>query len=267
MLESWEPGNPEAQMITAKAPGQDGVTLEDASLGARTPQITIRICASNRADLYAKARMLTSVFNPKLDGTLLYGNDAGERIIPCRPQYIPTVKDPEGMSQQVLVQLYCADPYWRDTVETVRYLAQWVGDLQFPAAFPASGMEFGHRVSTLIVNAVNDGDVPCPLRVELSASASVANPYLLNVYTHEIIRVKRTLAAAETLVIDTAFGNESVTLTQGYNKTNAFNWIDAPDAADFMQLQPGDNYLKYGAESGTENLTMAIYFTPQYTGA
>lgn len=267
MLSSFDPGNPQAQFSTAKAPGQDGVSIQDATLDPRAIQITIYVCGDSRDDLYIKSRALQSVFDAKQDGTLLYSNDAGARIIPCRMQYIPTVKDPEGLSQQVLVQLYAPSPYWQDVAETVKTLATWIGDLTFPAAFPASGVEFGHKAQSLIVNALNPGDVACGTRVELTADASVVNPYLLNIYTKEILRVKRTLTAGETLIINTALGAEAVTLMQGRAETDVFNWIDVPDAADFMQLQPGDNYLRYGAESGMDNLEMSVFYTPQYMGA
>ena len=267
MLEGFDPGNPQAQFATAKAPGQDGVSIQDAALDPRAIQITVYVCGESREDLYNKSRFLQSVFDAKQDGMLLYPNDAGARVIPCRMQYIPTVKDPEGLSQQVLVQLYAPSPYWQDVAETVKTLATWIGDLTLPASFPAAGMEFGHKAQSLIVDALNPGDAACGMRVELTADASVVNPYLLNIYTKEILRVKRTLTAGETLIINTALGAEAVTLEQGRTKTDVFNWIDVPNAADFMQLAPGDNYLRYGAESGMDNLEMSVFYTPQYMGA
>lgn len=267
MLLESDLGNPSVQFVKVKAPGQDGETIEDTPLDGRQISFTIRIIGDSVEDLYSKRRALHSIFNPKLDGNLIYTNDVGTMTIPCRPTGIPQTKDREGVSQQMLIQLFCPSPYWQDEAETVEYLATWIGDLQFPTSFPAEGFEFGHRAQSLIVNAANPGDVPCGLRVELSADATVVNPYLLNIYTSEIIRVKKTLTAGEKIVIDTTFGNESVILMQGRSETDVFNWLDAPDAADFMQLALGDNYLRYGATSGMDNLEMAIFYTPKYTGA
>lgn len=267
LLDSFDPGNPQVQFATSKAPGQDGVTVEDAPLDPRPIQITVYVCASSPADLYAKSRALQSAFSAKQDGTLQYSNDAGTRVIPCRMQYIPTVKDPEGLSQQVLVQLYAPGPYWRDVAETVKYLSTWIGDLQFPISIPAEGIEFGHKAQSLIVNALNPGDAPCGMRVELTADATVVNPYLFNVYTGEKIRVKQTLSAGDKLIVNTELGAEAVTLAQGRAETSVWNWLDVPDAADFIQLDPGDNFLRYGADSGMDNLEMSIYYTPKYLGA
>lgn len=267
MLGSFDPGNPQVQFASSKSPGQDGVSIDGAALDSRAIQITVYLCGDSPADLYTKSRALQSVLDPGQNGTLLYANDAGARVIPCRMQYIPTVKDPEGLSQQALVQLYAPSPYWRDVAETVKTLATWIGDLTFPASFPTAGVEFGHKAQSLIVDAMNPGDVPCGMRVELTADASVVNPYLLNIYTKEILRVKQTLTAGETLTINTALGEEAVTLMQGRTAADVFHWIDVPDAADFMQLAPGDNYLRYGAESGMDNLEMFVYYTPLYRGA
>jgi hypothetical protein len=43
-----------------------------------------------------------------------------------------------------------------------------------------------------------------------------------------------------------------------------FNYIDLQTT--FLQLDIGDNLLRYDAESGLDNLEVAIYFTPKYVG-
>lgn len=53
-------------------------------------------------------------------------------------------------------------------------------------------------------------------------------------------------------------------LRNGGVKTNVFNYIDLDST--FLQLAPGDNLLRYDAESGIENLDVAIYYRPQYVG-
>lgn len=145
-------------------------------------------------------------------------------------------------------------------------MAEWVNDFEFPFELPAAGIELGHRVSELIVNANNPGDVPCPLRVEFTASATVANPYLLNITTGEVIRINRSMASGDQLVITTDTGAESITLVQGRVKANAFNYFDYL-TSEFFQLAVGDNYLRYGADSGMDSLEMAVYYTPRYMGA
>lgn len=84
----------------------------------------------------------------------------------------------------------------------------------------------GHRESSLIVNMNNSGDVECSMRVEFTALASVVNPSILNIYTQEYIKVKRTLQSRDKLIISTYFANKRVELIRNGITTNVFNYID-----------------------------------------
>lgn len=266
ILVSFDAGAPKSNLITTTAPGQDGKTVESQLLEERTPSITLAIHGDSVEDLYQRRRKLFAIFSPKLSGTLQYTNDAGTRAIPCIVDGEPTTKDRIGCGQQILIQLFCPDPYWLDTEETKAAMALWMGDFEFPLEIPEdSGIELGHRMSNLIINAFNPGDVACGIRIEFTALATVVTPSLLNVNTRELMKVKRTMESGDKLIISTAFGNETVRLIHGGVETNAMNYIDIE--SDFLQLAPGDNLLRYDADSGIDNLECAIYYTPKYMGA
>lgn len=264
VLNDFDPGGPKTTMITTKAPGQDGKTLVDELMEERTPQITLTIDAEDVESLYILRRALYSALNPKLGGTLTYTNDAGTQTIACRPQDAPAEKARVGASQQILIQFFCPEPFWLGDPQTIQ-IAQWVGDLEFPFDVPPEGTEWGHRASDLIIDAYNGGDVPCGVRIEFTALADVQSPSILNIYTKEIMRVWQTLSAGDKLIVNTGFGNETVQLQRGRVLSNAMNYIDL--SSDFFQLSPGDNYLRYNADAGLDNLECAIYFTPKYLGA
>ena len=266
ILNSFDAGAPKSNLITTSAPGQDGKTVESQLLEERAPSITLTIHGDSVDDLYQKRRKLFAIFSPKLSGTLQYTNDAGTRAIPCVVDGEPTVKPRVGCGMQILIQLFCPDPYWLDTEETKMGIALWMGDFSFPFSIPQNvGIELGHRVSNLIVNAYNPGDVPCGLRIEFTALATVEKPSILNVNTRELMKVKRTMAAGDKIIINTALGNETVRMNHGGVETNVMNYIDIE--SDFFQLAPGDNLLRYDTESGIDNLECAIYYTPKYVGA
>ncbi|CAB1243774.1 conserved protein of unknown function [Ruminococcaceae bacterium BL-6] len=263
ILNSFDPGAPKSTLITTKAPGQDGKTVESQLLEERTPSITLTIHADNVDDLYQWRRKLFAIFSPKLSGILQYTNNAGTRTIPCIVDGEPTAKDRKGRGQQILIQLFCPDPYWLDTAESKAEMALWAGDFYFPLVIPVdTGAIMGHRMSNLIVNAYNPGDVACGIRIEFTALASVETPSILNVDTRELMKVKRTMAAGDKLIINTAFGNETVKLNHSGIESNAMNYIDLD--SDFFQLYPGDNLLRYDANSGIDNLECAIYYRPKY---
>jgi phage-related protein len=263
ILSNFDQGNPEATILTTKSPGQDGKSYHGTLLEERNPIIEGTILGSSIEDMFVKRKLLSSIFNPKDTGTLTYINDVKAYEIDCVVQSL-TPKDKYEPAQEFQVQLFCPDPYYKEIVETKNELALWLGDFEFPLEIPADGIEMGHRVSNLIVNANNPGDIECGMRVEFKALASVVNPSILNVYTQEFIKVKRILAAGDTLVINTEFAHKSVKMFHNGVGTNVFNYIDL--STTFLQLSVGDNLLRYNAEQGIDNLECAIYFTPKYVG-
>lgn len=265
LLQKFDPDPPKSTIVTTKAPWQDGKTVQEHLLEERVLSIEIAILADSSQEMFSKRQQLNSVFNPKVGGTLFYSNGAGEYKIKCRVDSI-TPKDRHEPIQQFLIQLFCPEPYWKDIEEIKNEMAQWVGDFMFPLEIPEeTGIEMGHRVSTLIANCFNSGDAECPIRVEFKALATVVNPSILNVYTQEFIKVKRTLTAGDKLVIDTSFGNKRVEMikTNGVIQ-NVFNYITLDTT--FLQLDVGDNLLRYDAEEGIDNLEVGIYYTPKYVG-
>ena len=264
-LSDFDTGTPKTTMLTSKAPGQDGVTREDTIFDERSPVANGAVIGTSYEDTLIKRKWLCSVFNPKLMGVLIYENDTETYKINCTVQELPTFKNGDSIAQEFQIQFYCPDPYWKSLDEIKEEMALWVGDFEFDLEIPAEGIEMGHRMSTLIANCFNNGDVNCGVRVEFIALATVVNPSLLNVYTQEYIKVKRTLNAGDKLVINTGFGSKRVEMvkTDG-TALNVFNYIDLQTT--FLQLAPGDNLLRYNAESGIDNLEVAIYFTPKYVG-
>lgn len=264
LLTSFDPGVPQSNIITSKAPGQDGKTYHGTVLDERPPSIEGSIMGDSVEDMYEKRKELCNVFNPKLMGTLIYTNGYKTYKISCTPQETPVFKDKSGVLQDFLIQLFCPNPYWLNIEENKEEIALWQGDFEFDLEITDDGIEMGHRVSTLIVNALNNGDVQCGMRVEFTALATVSNPSILNVYTQEFIKVKRTLTAGDKIIINTEFGHKRVEMVQNGVITNVFNYIDLQST--FLQLDVGDNLLRYDAESGIDNLEVSIYFTQKYVG-
>lgn len=258
-------GSPQTTILTTKANGQDGKTHHGTLFEERIIPIEGAIVGNNKEDMYRKRQELCSIFNPKISGKLTYVNDAGEHTIDCIVESSPAFKDPFSNMQEFLIQLYCANPYWQDIQESKEEIALWVGDFKFPLEIPPEGILMGHRESNLIVNIFNKGDVECGMRIEFSALATVVNPSILNVYTQKYIKVKRTLVAGDKLIINTDFGNKKVEMIKSNGLiNNVFNWIDL--RSEFLQLDVGDNLLRYDAEQGIDNLEVSIYYKPLYIG-
>lgn len=123
------------------------------------------------------------------------------------------------------------------------------------------GQEWGYRELKQIVEVDNVGDVECPLRVVFRANGDVEKPYIQNVETYELIRINRTLKSGDILEITTGYGNKNVYL----NGKKAHQYLDFLNSS-WLQLKPGINLIKYGAEKGLNNLDCTVFYTPLYLG-
>ena len=257
-------GGTQTTLLTSKVPGQDGKTHHGTLLEERILPIEGAIAGYSVEDMYRRRQELSSIFNPKISGTLTYINSAGEHVIDCIVESSPVFKEPFSNMQEFLIQLYCPNPFWMDLQESKEEIALWIGDFTFPLEIPPEGILMGHRESNLIVNIFNSGDVECSMRIEFAALATVVNPSILNVYTQKYIKVKRTLVAGDRLIINTDFGNKRVEMIKSGVTQNVLNWIDLNST--FLQLDTGDNLLRYNAEQGIDNLEVLIYYKPLYLG-
>lgn len=133
---------------------------------------------------------------------------------------------------------------------------------EFESGFgTGQAVELGYRLTKQIVEVDNIGDVETPIRAIFRAHGTVEKPYIQDVETREMLRINRTLQAGDVLEITTEFGNKNVYL----NGEKAHHYLDYLNST-WLQLKPGINLIKYGAESGTEVLECRLYFTPRYLG-
>ena len=245
-------------IYTSKGAGQDGVTVTGDNLDIRD----IVVQGTVRGDTEKNRLILLSIVNPKLKAKLIYVNAGVEKYIDCKVEKAPTITKEKW--PKYLVSFFCANPYWQDTTEAKIEIASWIGGFSFPLELVTGGIEMGTRSPSLIVNVINNGDVECGMTVQFTAEATLTNPSILNVTTGEFIKINKTLTAGETITVTTGFGNKKVTSTLNDVTTNAFSFIDL--GSTFMQLNVGDNLLKYDAGTNVANLTVVVYYIPQYLG-
>lgn len=255
-----------ASITKVSGAGQDGSTITDVVLADRDLQLLGSIKGSSKDEIAKYRAKLLRVFSPKSMGWLQYEYGSLKRRIRCQVEAAPVFskKTASYKFQDFLVDLLCPNPYWQDVSATKSEIAIWRGALEFPLDIPADGIEMGFREPSLIVNVYNAGDVACGIKIQFKALATVVNPSLFNVNTREQFKINKTMNAGEIITATTHFGNKRVELTKNGVTSNAFNWIDLGSV--FMQLDPGDNLLRYDADDGIDNLEVSIWYTPQYLG-
>ena len=102
------------------------------------------------------------------------------------------------------------------------------------------------------------------MRVAFKATGTVSNPQILNINTGEYIQVNATLAAGETVIVNTEYGNKGAVMQNGGEEVDYFRYIDVDST--FMQLAIGDNVFRYDASAGLDALEVTIYYSPKYLG-
>ncbi len=258
-------GSPGIDSVTTKSIG-DGTYFHKNFLDERIITIDLGIFGNSKKDMYKIRENLVSIMNPKLEGTLIYKNSYLTRKINCRvfsgPNYSLKIK----RMQKMQIQFICPDPMFKDLIETNEIMATVIPSFQFPLEIPVkAGVEFGLIQSNPIKNIRNDGDVDSGFIVEFKANGKVVNPSLLNIYTREYIKVYIELNDGQTLRVNTNFNNKKVELIDDIgNIQNVFKHIDVN--MNFFRLSLGDNYLKYDAEVGIENLYVNLSYDNNYWG-
>jgi Phage tail protein len=253
-------GDVDADIQTQKAPFQDGSSYIDTVLQERSISLEVAILA-DKSTLLEKRQYLASVFNPKLGpGKIRYENGETVREIEAVPDAVPTFPSGKGNRlpklQKALVNLLCPEPFWLDEFHTSEKMSYILGGLSFPLRL---GTSFAQRGFKKILH--NQGDVATPVTIEFYGPAT--NPVVWNRTTGEFIRVSRTLAETDKLVITTDFGKKSVTIENADgSKTNVFNWIDLEST--FWQLVPGENLIEYGSDSDATKSRVIVSYRNRY---
>lgn len=241
ILESYE-GLAAAEIIpiTTRGHGQNGVALNHTFLGTRIISIYFYVFADSMTSFYTKRRTLSSVFNPMMgEGTLEYTNNYITKVIRVLPTLLPTPVNKYGNLQLINIEFTAHDPFWYDKTETVSTMVDYVGGITLN----------------------NVGDYETPMRVEFSGIT--VNPQILNQTTGELIKVNKSLTAGEKLIIDTSYGNKTVThINNSSVRTSAYNLIT--NNSKFFSLQLGNNQIKYSADMGTP--VIKIYWKNRFVG-
>jgi hypothetical protein len=258
---------PKNNIYTVKSPNQDGESLIGADLDKRQLTIDGSIIA-NTEDLEPYRRELTRIFNPKLHGILEYINGSFDTKIDCSVDTPPAWADDDYDGEQGFsVILLCPSPFFKALEQQRTEVAVWTGGIEFPLDIPIDGIEFETRSQSLIVNVNNPGDVECGIKVVFTALAELTNPSIINVNTQEAIKIKADMQAGDQIIVTSGYGNNKVELVRSGVTTNAMNLLDILNTTlPFMKLQPGDNLIRYAAETNQDNLKCIIYNTPQYLG-
>ena len=144
--------------------------------------------------------------------------------------------------QNLQISVLCPDPFFEDFTTTT-------------TAITTAG-----TAQTLS----NVGDEEAGAVFTLTASGAVSDPAIYNATTGQTFGLDINLESGDVVTIDTRRGSLRATLTHDNTVTNIINAMTS--GSTWIKLQPGNNSIKYDAESGGAALACSVAFTPIYEG-
>jgi Phage tail protein len=261
----FEPSGTNNTVQSVQSPFQDGSLPVGSRLESLPLPLEFDIYAKSSEELKEFKKKIYSVINPKIpSGIITYKEGSIIREIEVqieRIPYFPSGKDNRiGSYQKCVIDFIALFPYWRDITDSKKSLAAYRESLTLPFELPVTmGVE---GESTIIMN---DGHVETPIEIRFSGPS--VNPVIQNQSTGELIKINRTLEMGDVLYINTSPGNEKRVEIQRSDGSieDAFHWIDIFESTLF-NLVPGENYLVYKADSGTEEAIVSISYRNLYYG-
>jgi len=258
----------EIQNVTSQGFDQDGASLLNSYVLPRDMKITGQLKAESTYQMQKLREKLQSVILPKRDLEITHFYGGVNRVIIARAKKTPEFEFTNVSSvQNYTIELKATEPYWRDENETLVQIANVVGKFHFPLYIPKNkGVCFGIKSSSLIADVFNQSSIKVGMKIVFIANGSLSNPQLFNVNTREFFRLKCDMKPGEKITVVTGTEN-TVTREKNGIEEDYIGKVDLQGGGDtFLELDPGDNLFRYGADSGEDMLEIKILFQNRYPG-
>lgn len=251
----------ETDIIESESPYIDGSIIDNVKALPRGIELTFKL----RGNIKQAIDYFTSVIKSKQLVTLREvenGRDITIKGIATIPPYTRMMQ-----SCEIVLSIYCGQPYWEDIEEVVGVIDDIISLLYFPSEgqyFTQNGRPFGVIDKSLTKNITNEGDVSIGAIFTIAATGEVVNPQI-NCSTGEqngwYMRLNMTLQEGDEVKISTIKGDKYITI----NGSNEFNGIPILNylefnGADWLQLEQGSNVFDITVTSGSQN----VYFNAIY---
>ncbi len=244
--------------ISSKAPFQDGQTTQAVNLSVGTINFIGGIMAfgSNKksaVDLLEEyIDLMNYVFNPKIEGTLIYNNGVVSKQIKCRPIAKPTFLDKYKNYVKIDVEFISDNPRWESATEYITGVGFTYKNLRFPLTLPSST---GFIFNEMKVNNIIKYNI-YPV-IEIFSTTSLIK--IENENTGKKVEINRSIEENQKMVID--MSRKKAEIYEKNNngvyefKYNVTNWLTLD--SEWIELIPGENIISVN-KTITENSPISI---------
>lgn len=224
-------------------------------LGGRSIVAEIEVVAPHPSETVWQAFSSALIVGAETETTLgfqvpgLAGGAAVQVSARVRKLSLPVERSYLNGHGRAVVEWFATDPrVYSQTLTTATASQATVAGtgVTFPVTFPLS---FGGAVSGGQLTATNSGEFGAPWVATISGP--IENPTLENITTGETLAFVGSLAAGETLVVDSLA--RSVLLN---GSASRYSWLVV--GSEWFTVQPGDNAIRLAGTSGTGSVSFSF---------
>lgn len=264
VLDEADLGTVEGTHHSYKYVSQVGVYIDSTTLEQRVVAISGWVIGNTYDELKANKAVLNKLINPLHTVEVVVQDKYKLDFKPdFSVKYSASYEENNEVLCKFLIQGTCADPMFTKKLRQSALIASTIPKFHFPLIIPKNtGLIMGLREPSLLATINNGGDIDTGMLITFSCTSTVTNPVLLNVNTREFIKINKTIASGEQVIVSTSSGNKYIKGVTKGEESNYFKYLDFDST--WLQLHTGDNILKYDADNNTEGLEVLISFLPKY---
>lgn len=258
----------DVNVVTTQGFDQDGSTPVNIYTDDRPMEIKGQIYAGSSWKMQELRDKMLNIFLPKAVLEIRHSYGGVTRTIKAYAETTPAFTLTKvSKIQEYRVKLKATDPYWRGDRDSMVEMAGTKGRFHFPLVIPkGKGVIFGVKSKAKIASVPNRSAIKTGMTITFTAKGNVTKPYVINIYTRECIQINCAMVNGQTITIETG---EEKTITSRLNgiSTDYIGYVDLEGGkCDFLELNPGDNVLRYGAEEGEDYLAVKFVYATKYAG-
>jgi len=207
-----------------------------------------------------RERLLSTVLpldNAKLFCLLDNGN---KYYINITPASTPIIDNTDHGAKFQFV-LNCPYPFWQNVTSNKRILNGMQALFRFPRNFNNT-WKIAVPVVIGFTNVRNVGNQSVGMEITLKATAGCSGFKIQNVKTLEHIYLKYEMQTGEEVVITTGYNNKRIISSINGNIIRYLDLINST----FLQLESGDNILKFSADVNETGVEVSIKYTTVKVG-
>ncbi len=246
--------------------GRDGSLFLSTKYHPRDVEIEGVLLTNGISDRQVEERRkeLFEICNPKNELTLEIQTAEESYFLYTYPAAFPVfLTGHDGKNkhfQRFMLQLTAPDPYLYKNKKVVEYAS--VQQLfSFPIQF--NDVVMGEERKTQVETIYNSGTAEAPIEIHMRSKGRVENPNILNIYTQKQIRLNTVMLKDDEIYITTGRKKEIYRIRNGIKEPLYYS-LDL--SSDFLQLNAGENVLRFGTTSGIDSLEVKISYQERVGG-